>query len=259
MSDYFDVLARVAQITIESEYYEAAKAAESKRLSLRKAILECKAAAIIGEIKSASPSAGVIRENVNAGEVAREMQRGGAVAVSVLTEPKQFNGSLEALAAAREAVDVPVIMKDIVLSPVQVYAAKKMGADAVLLIKTLFDRGYTEKTLDEMVAGAHVLGLEVLLETHTEAEFREAVKSEADLIGINNRNLGTLKVDLNVTKEILSRNNPKGKVVVSESGIKTAMDVRFLRESGAKAFLIGSALMQSGNVEEAVREFVNAK
>ena len=259
MNDYFDVLARVAQITIESEYYEAAKQAESKRVSLRKAILECKAVPVIGEIKSASPSAGVIRENLNAGEVAREMQRGGAVAVSVLTEPKQFNGSLEALAAAREAVDVPVIMKDIVLSPVQVYAAKKMGANAVLLIKTLFDRGYGEKTLEEMVAGAHVLGLEVLLETHSETEFREAVKSEADLIGINNRNLGTLKVDLKVTKEILSRNDPKGKVVVSESGIKTAMDVRFLRESGAKAFLIGSALMQSGNVEEKVREFVNAK
>ena len=107
----------------------------------------------------------------------------------------------------------------------------------------MFDRGYGEKTLEEMVAGAHVLGLEVLLETHSEAEFREAVKSEADLIGINNRNLGTLKVDLKVTKKILSKNDPKGKLVVSESGIKTAADIRFLRESGAKAFLIGSAIM----------------
>src|SRR5208337_1025905 len=103
MSDFLDVLARVAQINIESEYYETAKAAESMHISLRAAILNCKAVPVITEIKSASPSAGVIRENVNANEIAKAMQRGGAVALSVLTEPKQFNGSLEALAEAREA------------------------------------------------------------------------------------------------------------------------------------------------------------
>lgn len=154
---------------------------------------------------------------------------------------------------------LPILMKDIILSPMQIQAASKMGANAVLLIKALFDRGYCDRTLDEMISGAHVLGLEVLLETNTPTEFSSAVKTGADLIGINNRDLGTLKVDLNVTKKILSKNDPKGKLVISESGINTPADIRFLRESGARAFLIGSAIMSADNVEEKVKEFVNAK
>ena len=214
---------------------------------------------VIAEIKSASPSAGTIRENVKSAEIALAMQRGGATALSVLTEPKQFNGSLEALAEARQAVKLPILMKDIILSPIQIQAASKMGADAVLLIKALFDRGYSSRSLDEMIAGAHILGLEVLLETHTELEFQSAIKTNADLIGINNRNLASFKIDLDVTKQILSKNSSNGKVVVSESGINTPADIRFLRESGARAFLIGSAIMSADNVEEKVREFVNAK
>ena len=104
-----------------------------------------------------------------------------------------------------------------------------------------------------------MLGLEVLLETHTQSEFVSALETDADLIGINNRNLATLKMDLNVTKKILQSTNPKNKLIVSESGINTAADVQFLRESGASAFLIGSAIMLSNNIEEKVREFVNAK
>jgi indole-3-glycerol phosphate synthase len=186
------------------------------------------------------------------------MAKGGATAISVLTEPKHFNGSLEALAEAREAVKLPILMKDIILSPLQIHAASKIGANAVLLIKALFDRGYCERSLDEMISGAHLLGLEVLLETHTESEFCSAVKTGADLIGINNRNLGTLKVDLNVTKKILLKNDPNGKLVISESGINTPADILFLRESGARAFLIGSAIMSNDNIEEKVKEFVNA-
>ena len=259
MSDYLDVLARVARATIDSEYDENAAAAGGTHLSLRKAILQCQAVPVIAEIKTASPSSGVIRNDVNVGEVARAMQRGGAAALSVLTEPKQFSGSLEALASAREAAKIPILMKDIILNPVQIYAAWKMGANAILLIKALFDRGYCEKSLEELIAGAHLLGLEVLLETHTKSEFQSAVKTEADLIGINNRNLGTLKVDLNVTRKILANNNPNGRLVVSESGINTPADIRLLWKSGTHAFLIGSAIMSSGNVEEKVEEFVNAK
>ncbi len=187
------------------------------------------------------------------------MAKGGAVALSVLTEPKQFDGSLDALAQARKAVKLPILMKDIILSPLQIQAASKLGANAVLLIKTLFDRGYSGKTIDEMINGAHMMGLEVLLETHTLAEFVSALKTDADLIGINNRNLETLKVDLNATKTILQAIRTKDKVVVSESGINTMADLIFLRESGASAFLIGSAIMKSDNIEEKVREFVNAK
>jgi indole-3-glycerol phosphate synthase len=142
---------------------------------------------------------------------------------------------------------------------VQIYTANKIGANAVLFIKALFDRGYCDRTLDEMIAGAHMLELEVLLETHTEAEFQSAVKTDADLIGINNRNLSTFKVDLNVTKKILEKNDSNDKLVVSESGIGTVADILFLRGSGACAFLVGSAIMSASNVEEKVREFVNAK
>ncbi len=259
MNDYLDVLAGVAQVTIEDGYYDCAKQAESRGLNLREAIIQCRAVPVLAEIKTASPSAGKIRQNVDSAEIAGAMQRGGAVALSILTEPKHFDGSLDAFAAAREAVQIPLLMKDIILSPVQVYAAAKMGANAILLIKTLFDRGYSEKTLAEMIAGAHTLGLEVLLETHTEEEFRSATKTDADLVGINNRDLATLKVDLNVTKEILEKNSSNGKLVVSESGIKMPADINFLRASGARAFLIGSSIMSSGNIEEKVTEFVKAK
>jgi indole-3-glycerol phosphate synthase len=155
-------------------------------------------------------------------------------------------------------VKLPILMKDIILSPAQLDAASKLGANAALLIEALFDRGYCECDLDDMIATAHSKGLEVLLETHTEAEFRSAVSTHADLIGINNRNLATLKVDLNVTKRILERNNAEGKLIVSESGINTPNDLRFLRECGAHAFLIGSAVMLADNVEEKVKEFVSA-
>ena len=259
MSDFLDVLRRDANETIESGYYETLKPTERIRISLRKAILESKALPVITEIKAASPSAGVIRKNVKASMIAKAMAKGGATAISVLTEPKHFNGSMEALTETREAVKLPILMKDIILSPIQIEAAAKIGANAVLLIKALFDRRYCEKNINEMIDGAHLFGLEILLETHTESEFQSAIKTGADLIGINNRNLATLKVDLNVTKQILAENNPEGKVVVSESGINTPADIRFLRESGACAFLIGSAIMSTNNIEEKVNEFVNAK
>jgi indole-3-glycerol phosphate synthase len=186
------------------------------------------------------------------------MEKGGAVGLSVLTEPKHFHGSLRSLVEARKAVKLPILMKDIILSPIQLEAASKAGANVALLIEALFDRGYCECSVNEMIAGAHSQELEVLLEAHTADEFRSAIRTHADLVGINNRNLATLKVDLNVTKEILERNRAEGKVVVSESGISTPADLRFLRECGAQAFLIGSAVMLADDVEGKVREFVSA-
>lgn len=258
MSDFLDVLAHDAKETVESGYYQTVKPTKQHQVSLRKAILDCKFNPVITEIKAASPSLGTIRVNINPKEIAIAMERGGAVGISVLTEPKHFNGSLQALVEAREAVKLPILMKDIIISPKQVEAASQIGANAVLLIEALFERGYSEMGLNEMIALAHSKGLEVLLETHTEEEFRSAIETNADLIGINNRNLSTLKIDLNATKEILKRNNKHGKMVVSESGIKTPKDLRFLRQSGAKAFLIGSAIMLTDNIEVKVKEFVNA-
>jgi indole-3-glycerol phosphate synthase len=261
MPDFLDVLARDAKATVASGYYESPKKAHIVKASLKSAIRATNAygkrAAVITEIKAASPSAGIIRQIVEAEKVAEAMANGGAVGISVLTEPKHFNGSLSNLGEVRGAVKLPILMKDIVVSPLQLAAASRRGANAVLLIQALFDRGLCQQGVGEMIADAHVRNLEVLLETHNESEFRRALSSDADLVGINNRDLGTLKVDLNVTKQILMKNPPEGKLIVSESGIGTAADVRFLSSCGADAFLIGSAVMMSNNMEEKVKELVN--
>ena len=258
MADFLDTLAQSAKATIDSGYYEALKEKTVSPNSLKKAIIEAKTAAVITEIKAVSPSAGKLRENIEARSIAESMTKGGAAGISVLTEPKHFKGSLRSLVEARRAVKLPILMKDIILSSAQLEAASKMGANAALLIGALFDRGYCECSLSEMIANAHSKGLEVLLEVHTEAEFRSAISTSADLVGINNRNLATLTVDLGVTKRILERNNAKGNIIVGESGINTPADLRFLRECGAQAFLIGSAVMLAGNVEAKVKEFVSA-
>ena len=258
MSDFLDVLAHDAKETVQSGYYQTVKLTKRPHVSLRKAIFECKVTPIITEIKVASPSLGTIRSCINPKEIAMAMEKGGAVGISVLTEPKHFNGSLQTLVEARKAVKLPILMKDIFLSPVQIEAASQMGANAVLLIEALFEKGYGEMGIEEMIEFVHAKGLEVLLETHTEEEFQSAVRTEADLIGVNNRNLATLKIDLNTTKEILERNNNRGKIVISESGIKKISDLQFLRGCGASAFLIGSSIMLTNNIEEKVKEFVKA-
>ncbi len=258
MADFLDVLARDAKATINTGYYETVTQVASFHASLKKAIQEAKTFPVITEIKAASPSLGTIRENVKVEKIARAMEKGGAVGISVLTEPKHFNGSLRALSETRKAANLPILMKDIILSPLQLDAAAKTSANVALLIVALFDRGYCDFSMDEMIAKAHMKNLEVLLETHTEEEFRFALSTDADMIGINNRDLGTLKVDLDVTKRILERNDAKGKIVVSESGINTPADLRFLHECGANAFLIGSAIMKTHNVEKKVKEFAMA-
>jgi indole-3-glycerol phosphate synthase len=258
MLDFLDTLARDAKETVRSGYYEHLTPKRTVfAASLKNAITQTKTVAVITEVKAASPSAGTIRKHVSPKEIVSAMARGGAAGISVLTEPKHFNGSLSYLAQVREAVKLPILMKDFIMSPNQLDAAQQVGANAVLLIQALFDRGYCEFSLDDMIEQAHSRKLEVLLETHNVNEFQRAVCSNADLIGINNRDLGTLKVDLNVTKGILEKNVANGKVVVSESGINSAADIRFLREYGAKAFLVGSAIMLADDVEEKVKELVN--
>jgi indole-3-glycerol phosphate synthase len=258
MADFLDLLARDAKETVREGYYKVLVQTATTHISLKKAILESKTVSVITEIKVASPSAGTIRKNLEAAKTARAMEKGGATGISVLTEPKHFKGSLNALVEARQAVKLPIIMKDIILSRAQLETAAKIGANAVLLIQALFDRGHCECGVNEMVMEAHSKNLEVLLETHNAGEFRLAVDTDADLVGINNRDLGTLKVNLNVTRRILKNADVQGKVIVSESGINTLADLCFLRECGAHAFLIGSAIMRAANVEEAVKEFVQA-
>ncbi|HEX7482183.1 MAG TPA: indole-3-glycerol-phosphate synthase [Candidatus Bathyarchaeia archaeon] len=256
MNDFLDTLAMDATKTIDSGYYQTKVYIKQPKIKLKQAILDCQANPVITEIKAASPSLGTIRTQVNPKEIVQAMEKGGAVGISVLTEPKHFHGSLSTIIQAREATNLPIIMKDIILVADQIEVAAQIGANAVLLIQALFDRGCSEMSVDKTIAFAHSKGLEVLLETHTEGEFRFAVETEADLVGINNRNLGTLKIDLNTTKEILKRNDKRGKVVISESGIKTSADLQFLKGCGASAFLIGSAIMSTENIEEKVMEFV---
>jgi len=258
MADFLDLLAQNAREAINSGYYEVTTQTVAIPVSLKKAIFQCRHAPVIAEVKVASPSIGVIRKNVDIEDVAAAMEKGGAVGISVLTEPKYFGGSPLSLGSVRRQTKLPLLMKDIILSPTQLETASKVGANAVLLIEALFERGYCECDVHDMIAQAHSKNLEVLLESHTEEEFLSAINTDADLIGINNRDLKTLDVDLKVTKRILQKVNPQRRVVVSESGIKKPGDIRLLREYGAQAFLIGSAIMAEDNIEKKVREFVTA-
>ncbi|MBC7130924.1 indole-3-glycerol-phosphate synthase [Candidatus Bathyarchaeota archaeon] len=256
MADYLEILTHEALKTIESRYYLLDAANFRRQLSLKEAILKCKHVPVIAEIKPSSPSKGKLRQINNPVEIAEAMRRGGAIGISILTEPKHFNGSLQTLAKVCGHVEIPVLMKDIILDPVQLEAAHKAGAHAVLLIYKVFSEGYSKFSLNEMIKKAHNLGLEVLLETHTMEEFVAALETDADLIGINNRDLATLRVDLKVTEFILSNVDCGDKIVVSESGIQSPEDIRRLKRFGAKAFLVGSALMEAENIEEKVKELV---
>ncbi len=258
MPDYLDILAEDAMKTIKEGYYETDVKAAASSVGLREAILKCEGAPMISEIKLASPSMGVLRENSHSGEIARAMEEGGVVGISILTEPKHFGGNIKFISEARSRVKVPILMKDIILSPVQIEAASRTGANAVLLIQSLFTRGCCEKDVQSMIAYSHSKGLEVLLEVHAEDEFLSALKTDADMIGINNRDLKTLKVDLDVTRRILAKHGAEGKVIISESGINSPEDIRFLRECGAHAFLVGTAVMKAGNIKKKIEELVKA-
>ena len=184
------------------------------------------------------------------------MVAGGAKALSVLTQPHLFNGSPEYFIKVRQAVDVPLLMKDIMVDKIQIDTAKKIGADFILLIQSLFDKKYL-KEIDEFVDYGHKKGLEILLEVHTKEEFENALKTQAALIGINNRNLDTLEIDLKTTERIL-QGYKKSRPILSESGIETTQDIQYLKNCGASAFLIGSSIMKSDNIQEQVKKLVNS-
>lgn len=258
MADFLDQLVKDAEQTLREGYYTAQSSEPHSTISLRKTIEGCRLNPVIAEMKRASPSLGSIRMNIDPTQIAHAIEAGGASGMSVLTEPKHFKGSLEYLYQIRGTTRLPLLMKDIVISPEQVEAGARLGADAVLLLKAIYDRGKGHVSLDAMIEKAHALGLEVLLETHDADEFNAAQNTGADLIGINNRDLRTLKVDLEVTRRVLETQSKGDAPIVSESGIKTSRDLLFLRGCGAQAYLIGSSIMASGDIEEAVRRLVRA-
>ena len=211
---------------------------------------------LLTEIKFASPSLGKIRTLTDPESIAKQMISGGSKALSILTQPNLFHGSPQYFIKVREAVDVPLLMKDIMIDKIQIDAAEKIGADYMLLIQSLFDQGFL-KEIDEFIDYGHKKGLNILLEVHTKEEFENALQTEADLIGINNRNLDTLEIDLKTTETILEKFE-KTRPILSESGIESVEDIQYLRKCGADAFLIGSSIMKSDNIEEQVRQLVNA-
>ena len=194
----------------------------------------------ICEIKKASPSKGIISQEFPYLEIAKEYVRAGANAISCLTEPKWFLGSDQIFCDVREAVSVPMIRKDFIVDVYQIYQAKRMGADAVLLICAILE----EKTIAQYLELCNQLGLSALVETHDEPELQTAIRVGARIIGVNNRNLKNFSVDTENSRK-LRMHVPSGVLFVSESGVQTAQDVKQLQEIGVDAVLIGEALMRA--------------
>jgi indole-3-glycerol phosphate synthase len=203
---------------------------------------------LICEIKRASPSAGLIRTDFNARELARAYRRGGAVCLSVVTDTPYFEGRDAYLTAARAAVDLPVLRKDFILDPYQVMEARALGADCVILIMAALD----DEMARELEALANAHGMDTLIEVHNEAELGRALRLKSRLIGVNNRDLNTLEVDLTTT-ERLAPLLPPDRLLVSESGIRTPEELARLSRVGADAFLVGESLMRQPDVAAATR------
>jgi len=202
---------------------------------------------VIAEVKRASPSAGPIRPGADPAEIARDYQRGGATCLSILTDEPYFDGRLAFVAAARAAVDLPLLRKEFVIDPYQVLEARAAGADAVLLIVAAVD----DALLGELMAAARELGLDALVEAHSEEEAARAVSAGARLIGVNHRDLATFRIDMSLTGRLRSH-VPDGTVLVGESGIKSAADARALAAAGADAILVGESLMRAPSPGDAL-------
>ena len=207
--------------------------------------------AVIAEIKRASPSAGLIREDFDPAAIARSYEQGGATCLSVLTDEPFFQGHADYLAAARESCALPVLRKDFIIDPWQVWETRAMGADALLLIVAALD--------DAALAGlsdlGHELGLSVLVEVHDEAELERALAVPGDLVGINNRDLHRFVTDLDTSRRLAPR-VPEDRLVISESGIHTPSDIARLRGGGIAAFLIGESFMRQADPGKALQTLI---
>lgn len=205
--------------------------------------------AVIAEVKRASPSAGVIRPDLDVPAIVSSYQKGGAAALSVITEEDYFQGSLEYLRQARDASHLPVLCKDFIIDSVQVFAARAAGADALLLIARVLD----QDSLVSLLETARLLGMECLVEVHNEDELGRVLATDARIIGINNRNLLTFEVNLETTLRLRPL-IPTGRLVVSESGINEHADLETLAAAGVDAVLVGTSLMRAEDPGEKLRE-----
>jgi indole-3-glycerol phosphate synthase len=206
-------------------------------------------AGVITEIKKASPSKGILRENFNAAEIARSYEQHGSACLSVLTDVDYFQGCNAYLQEARAACEIPVLRKDFTIDPYQVYEARAIGADAILLIVACLELNQ----MKELEACAHELGLDVLVEVHNAPELEQALELTTPLLGINNRNLKTFEVTLQTTLSLLSM-VPSNKTLVTESGILNRADVQLMRDHQVNAFLVGEAFMRAQDPGAALSE-----
>ena len=247
------VAARKASHPLEG-ILEAARDAEPPRgfIASLKRTVDAGGYGLIAEIKRASPSKGLIREDFDPAALARAYLSGGAACLSVLTDEPYFQGSDEFIAEVREACGLPVLRKDFMLDPYQIVESRALGADCVLLIMAALD----DTLARELENTAMELGLDVLVEVHDARELERALDLRSPLIGINNRNLKTLEVDLSVTENLI-KDIPPDRLVVSESGVSTPADLARLAAAGARCFLVGSALMGEGDVEAATRALLS--
>ncbi len=231
-----------------SDLQSAAELAPAPRDFFR-ALQEGGEPAIIAEIKKASPSAGVIRPSLDVASIVFDYEKGGAAAISVITEEDFFMGKLEYLRQAREAGRLPVLCKDFIIDPVQVLASRAAGADALLLLAAVLDQG----SLANLLGTARSLGMACLVEAHNEDELARILATGARIIGINNRNLRTFEVRLETTLRLRPL-VPADRLVVSESGIHKRADLESLAAVGVDAVLVGTSLMRSANPKEKLRE-----
>jgi indole-3-glycerol phosphate synthase len=242
----------IAQNHPISTWEKAAAERVSGRRDFR-AALAARTPAIIAEVKKASPSKGILSEDFDPVRIATAYERGGASAVSVLTDVEFFHGGLPDLEAARAAIRLPVIRKDFTISESQILEAAAHGADAILLIAAILE----EQELRDFREYAERLGLAALVEVHNRAELDRTIGSGATLIGVNNRDLTTFDVTLDTSIE-LAQHMPAGALLVSESGIHGPEDITRLRAAGYSAFLVGEHLMKSGDPEAALQRLVAA-
>ena len=204
---------------------------------------------LIAEIKKASPSKGVIREDFDPVKIAKEYQSAGAAALSVLTDEQFFKGNTSFIGRVKDAARIPVLRKDFIIDEYQIYHSALIESDCILLIAEILD----SNKLKDFLLTAAMLNIEVLVEANTEEALNKAVDSGAKLIGINNRNLSTFEVDIK-TAERLIKKIPKDRIIVSESAIKTNNDIKYLKSLGVNAVLIGETFMQAKDIQSKVKE-----